>query len=79
MFRKGIFPVTLVTVYLVVYCTLLQWESTRAYASLMLLTAPVMIIWMVLTVLKNGNYSGGELGAEEFGYEDKNKNDLGVF
>jgi hypothetical protein len=34
---------------------------------------------MVYTVLKHGKYDGPELGDDEFGYCDKNKDELGVF
>jgi hypothetical protein len=45
----------------------------------MFLVSPFLLIWMVVTVLKSGKYEGPELGENEFGYQDKNKDDLGIF
>ncbi len=71
--------VVLVTIYLLAYCALLQFERTQFFALLMLMFSPALIIWMVYTVLKHGKYNGPELGKEEFGYGDKEKDDLGIF
>ena len=80
MFRNDIFVAGFVTVYLVVYIALLQSTHTRDYAFLMLLFSPLLLCWMVFTVLKYGRYTGKELGDdEEFGYQDKPKDELGVF
>jgi hypothetical protein len=74
-----ILSVLAVTAYLVLYCMMLQFEETRTYALLMLAFSPLLIIGMVYVVLKYGKYDGPELGEEEFGYQDKNKDDLGIF
>jgi hypothetical protein len=79
MLRKDIFAVILVTVYLFIYITLLQFESTQQYGLFMLPLSPFLIGWMVYTVLKHGKFDGPELGNDEFGYQDKRKEDLGVF
>ena len=79
MLRNGKFAVGFVTVYLLVYIELLQFENMEIYGFAMLLFAPFLICWMVYTVLKYGKYSGPELGEEEFGYQDKQKDQLGVF
>lgn len=74
-----ILAVIVVTIYLIVYCALLQFENTPKYSMLMFLFSPVMIIGMVYIVLKYGKYDGPGLGNDEFGYQDKNKDDLGTF
>jgi len=79
MLRKDIFSVGLVTFYLFIYCELMMLETTVKYAMTMLLFAPLLICWMVFTVLKYGKYNGSELGDDEFGYQDKKKDELGVF
>lgn len=79
MLKNDKFVTALVTVYMVVYVALLQGEGTRDYAFLMLLLSPLLFVWMVFTILKYGKYSGRELGNDEFRYQDKAKNDLGVF
>lgn len=79
MLRNGIFSVYLVTFYLLVYIILLQFETTVSYAIIMLLFSPLLICWMVYSVLKDDKYNGTELGDDEFGYQDKTKADLGVF
>ena len=79
MFRNDIFSVVLATFYLVIYCVMLQFEATIGYATLMLLFSPLLICWMVYVVLKHGKYNGPELGDDEFGYMDKQKDELGVF
>lgn len=73
-----ILAVCLVTIYLAVYCTLIQFDASRNYGLMMLLCSPVFIVWMVVTVLKYGKYKGRELGDDEFGYQDKSKDELGV-
>jgi hypothetical protein len=73
--QKDIRAVTLVSIYLLGYCILLQFGQTRIYAYLMLGFAPILLIWMVYVVLKKGKYNGPELGKNEFGYVDKQKDE----
>jgi hypothetical protein len=78
-FGKDILAVLTVTAYLIFYIALLQNENTRGYALLMLAFSPLLIIGMAYVVLKYGKYDGPELGNDEFGYQDKDKDDLGIF
>jgi hypothetical protein len=42
--------------------------------------SPFIILWIVFSILKHGKYEGKELEEkEEWGYSDKDKNELGVF
>ncbi|UEG51113.1 hypothetical protein LK994_06455 [Ferruginibacter lapsinanis] len=79
MAHRDIFLVIGVTFYLFVYNLLLQFENTLHYATLMLLFSPLLICWMVYTVLKHGKYNGKKLDKDEFGYQDKSKADLKMF
>jgi len=79
MLRKDIFSVYAVTFYLFVYSILLQFATTVGYGIIMLSFSPLLVCWMVYSVLKHGKYNGKELGDDEFGYQDKTKADLGVF
>lgn len=71
MWRNDLFAVCVVTLYLVVFCILLQITATQGLALLMFALSPLFICWMVYTVLKYGKYNGLELGKREFGYQDK--------
>lgn len=79
VWKKDTFSVIAVTAYLVVYCVLLRFDLTLDFAVWMFVFSPVALVWMVLRVLKHGAYTGPELGEEEFGYQDKKKDDLGVW
>lgn len=78
MLRSDKISVTIVTVYLIIYLALLQFEATQAYGVLMLLAAPALLCWMVYTILKYGSYTGPELGDKEFGYQDRSNDQLGT-
>lgn len=75
--RSGLLPVFGATAYLVVYCILLQVEP--AVATLLFLFSPLVVIWMVYAVLKYAQYKGRELGDDEYGYQDRKNEDLGIF
>lgn len=79
MLRNDKFVTGLVTVYMLIYIALLQEEGTRDYAFLMLLISPLLFVCMLFTILKYGKFSGRELGNDEFGYQDKMKDELGMF
>jgi len=79
MLRNDIFSVCFVTMYLFVYIGVLQFDPAIEYGMIMMLLSPVLICWMVYTVLRYGKYDGPELGDEEFGYQDKPKEELGIF
>lgn len=71
MLHKDILSVLGVTFYLFVYILLLQFERTVGYAIVMLLFSPLLICWMVYTVIKYGKYNGRQVNEDEFGYQDK--------
>jgi hypothetical protein len=69
----------LASAYLVVYCFLLASKGTMAAGMLMFVLSPVMIVAMVYSVLRFGQYKGRELDDHEYGYGDKENDELGVF
>ena len=70
----------LVTLYLLVYVILHQAGAELRVLAWMFVFSPALVIWMVYTILKYGIYGGAELAEqEEFGYQDKQKEDLGTF
>lgn len=71
MLRNDIFSVGFVTVCLMASAGLFISSSTWLYGFIILLLSPVLICWMVYSVLKHGKYDGPELGHDEFGYQDK--------
>jgi hypothetical protein len=78
MKHNDLFSVSLVTGYLFIYCVLSQIEAAFQYTLLMFLFSPVLVIWMVYTVLKHGVYNGPSLGNKEFGYQDRNPDESNV-
>jgi hypothetical protein len=78
MLRKPSFAVTLTSVILFVYCLLIIRNSPLAYFIFSI--SPFLVLWTVYTVIRFGIFKGKELNNdEEWGYEDKNKEELGVF
>ena len=71
MLRNDKFAVGFTSVYLFIYLTLLQFDQCLGIAFLLLLLSPVLIGFMVYTILKYGKYNGPEPGDEAFGYQDK--------
>ncbi|MCE3259741.1 MAG: hypothetical protein K0S12_1382 [Bacteroidetes bacterium] len=51
---KDILAVILVSLFLLLYCALLRFDSTFRIALIMFLVSPFLLIWMVVTVLKSG-------------------------
>ena len=46
----------------------------------MFLFSPLIVLWLVYTVIRHGRYTGRELDEqEEFGYQDREKDSLGMF
>jgi hypothetical protein len=73
------FSVLFASIYLLLYFIFCQVNGTAGIAIMMFFLSPFVILWMVYSVLKYGKYNGKGLETEEFGYQDKNKEELGVF
>lgn len=71
MLKSPAFSIVNVTAYLVIFVVI-----SRLYPDLSLLLtlysiSPLLVIWMVYTVIRYGSYSGRELReGQEWGYED---------
>ncbi len=77
---KEKFPVWVVTVLLLVNCFLVFFSDWLHVIYFISFVGPFLIVWMVYNVLKHGNYKAADLQEEEeWGYADKNKDDLGTF
>jgi len=79
MIRNTKFAVIVRTFYLLAYCIVIQFESLQPIGWLMLLLYPLQIAWIAFTIFKHGRYEGSDLNEEEFGYQDKEKKELGMF
>lgn len=77
MLRKPSFAVAVVSGILVIYCLLLNINSPVAY--FIFAISPFLLLWMTYTVIRSGIYNGKEFEADdEWGYQDRNKDELGV-
>jgi hypothetical protein len=77
MVRNPTFAASFVTLYLVIYTVLFQTGASSAILTGMFAVSPLLVIWMAITIMKYGKYSGRELDEqEEWGYQDMNKNEL---
>jgi hypothetical protein len=80
MKKSSFFPVTVVTILLIVYTILLATGASPVLAGGIFLLSPFLIIWMVYRVIRHDTHHGRELmEGEEWGYTDKNKESLGIF
>lgn len=77
---KATTAVSILTIYLVVYTALFQTGFSLTILSCLFLIAPFLIVWMVYIVFKDDQYKYPNLGKnEEWGYQDKAKDQLGIF
>ena len=65
---KSTLPILVATLYLIVYIIFLYGESTLRIAFFMFAFSPVVIVWMVVSVLKRGK--PGNRRFENYFYED---------
>lgn len=74
MLRSPAFVTTFVTVYLVIYTDLLHTGAPAGINTLLFALSPFFVVWMAITIMKYGKYTGPELKEdEEWGYQDVNK------
>lgn len=78
MFRKPAFAVISVSIILILYCVTLNTDGLLPISYFIFSISPLLLIWLAYTILRFGRYEGKELGKEEWGYQDKNKDDLWV-
>ena len=73
------FPVTVVTIVLIVYAVLLLTGWSTVWAGILFFLSPFLVIWMVYRVIRYDSYHGKELNEKEWGYADKKKEELNMF
>ncbi len=79
MTTKMIFAITAASIYLLIFLFFIFLDKP-SIASWMFLFSPIVIIWMAYIIIRYGKYTGTELApGEEWGYEDKRKEDFGMF
>jgi hypothetical protein len=80
MLKKPSFVAVVVSLILFVYCALIGFNIFLPVAYFIFASSPVLIIWLTYTIIHFGVYDGHELQSdEEWGYGDKNKNELDLF
>jgi hypothetical protein len=80
MLKNPTIAVTMVTAYLVLYYMLFYLNAAFEVLALMFILSPLLLVWMVVVVLKYGKYNGpGLKEGEEWGYQDRARDELGVF
>lgn len=65
MRTNATFSIIAATVYLLLYRLLLPREDAQWLAMSMFILSPVVLCWMVYTILKHGKYTGRELSEGE--------------
>jgi hypothetical protein len=80
MFRNPIFSTIIVTTCLVLYQVLCFLDTGITIALIIFLISPLLMIWLVLSILKDKKTNVKQLKEdEEWGYNDVEKDSLGVF
>jgi len=70
--RQANFAVVSVSIYLLIYTIFAHTPAMAWITPTMFVLSPFLVIWMVYTVLKKGEYNGPEFAPEqEFGYQDR--------
>ncbi|RYY15925.1 MAG: hypothetical protein EOO04_27820 [Chitinophagaceae bacterium] len=65
---------------MIVYNVMLYMSGPTDLVLMIFCMSPILMIWLVLTILKTGKYDGPELSpGEHWGYQDKKKEELNVF
>lgn len=72
MKRAESIPVLIVSGLLLVYILLVFRGKAPGFAAFIFTFSPLLVIWLVYSVIRHGEYKGRELKSdEEFGYTDK--------
>ena len=79
MTRKPIFVVVVVSIILLVYCVLIYLNLSLPVAYFIFSISPLLLVWVAYTIIRFGVYKGKEFNSdEEWGYQDKKKEDLDI-
>jgi len=80
MNRREIIPVIIGSAVLLLYYWLILSGNESGLTRLIFSLSPFILLWIVFSILRHGKFEGKELEEnEEWGYSDKDKNELGVF
>jgi len=80
MNRKEAIPVVVASAVLLLYCWMIGSGNESGLTRFLFFLFPILLVWIVFSILRYGKFEGKELGEqEEWGYTDKDKNELGVF
>ena len=72
--------VFIVSAFLVVYVLVMSTGAAESIGRIMFIASPFLVIWMVISVLRSKKFIGKDLEeGEEWGYADKQKEELGMF
>ncbi|HZY38970.1 MAG TPA: hypothetical protein VFE53_20055 [Mucilaginibacter sp.] len=71
--------VILVTLYVMAFVVVLNVGALFFLAPWLFTAFPFLLLWMVWTVLTDDRQKYPTLGKNEWGYRDKNRDDLGFF
>ena len=75
---KAVIVTIWATIYLLIFYAICAYFSSPVLNGLLYLSAPVVLITMVILILKDDSIKSKELGENEWGYADKNKDDLWI-
>ena len=78
MLRSSAFAITAGSLYFLLYLILIFSNVSPNLVVIMFTFSPFIIVWMAYTIIRYGKYTGEELKeTDEWGYEDRKKEDLG--
>ena len=77
---KEAIPVIIGSAVLLLYCLMMLSDNESGLTSLIFSLFPFLLLWIVYSILRYGKFEGKELNEnDEWGYTDRDKNELGVF
>jgi len=72
-------PVFIVSAFLVVYVIVVSTSAAALIGRTLFIVSPVLVIWMVISVLRSKTFTGKDLEeGEEWGFTDKRKEEPGM-
>ncbi len=78
--NRSIIVAIIATLYLLVYVILYVLGAGSGLVTILFTFSPVVVFWLVFTVLKDDSVPVRELeDGEEWGYADREKETLGLF
>lgn len=75
---KSKIAIITVTIYLIIVYFFANAETLSVFSEILVLMMPVVLVTMVIVILRDDSRPYPELGEQEWGYRDKDKDDLGI-